>query len=74
MPLLRTISTSLLSRAAARRAARFIPNPLLRWVLVGAATRYGPVVAAKAKARWQLRQAARAGLKSRQKELNPGLA
>lgn len=59
MAMLRTISTALLSRTAARRLGRVIPNPLLRMVVVAAATRIAPVIAAKAGQQWRVRQAAR---------------
>lgn len=53
MPLLRTIASSLLSRRAARRVSRVIPNPILRYAVVTAATALAPMVVDRAVAAWR---------------------
>ncbi len=60
MPLLRTIASGLLSRRAARRIARFIPNPIVRYALVTAATTLTPLVVDRAVSYWHGRSDARA--------------
>ncbi len=57
MPLLRTIASGLLSRRAARRIARFIPNPIVRYAVVTAATTLAPFLIDRAVERWNGRGA-----------------
>ncbi|MGI8545978.1 MAG: hypothetical protein ACR2M1_01385 [Gemmatimonadaceae bacterium] len=59
MPLLRSIASSLLSRRAARRIARFIPNPVVRYAVVTAATTLAPFVVDRAVGYWHNRSDAR---------------
>lgn len=60
MPLLRSLASGLLSRRAARRIARFIPNPIVRYAVVTAATTVAPLLVNKAMDRWHHRQDSRA--------------
>lgn len=70
MPMLRTITTGLLGRSAARRIGRFIPNPVVRFVAVAAATQLVPLLLDRAEAQWKVRSSARA----RRKALRAGEA
>lgn len=47
----RMLASSYVSRAAAQRASRFIPNPLLRGALVAGATLLGPMLVRRFRAR-----------------------
>ena len=47
MPLLRSLASGLLSRRAARRLGRAIPNPLIRFAAVTAATALVPLLVEK---------------------------
>ena len=60
MPFLKTIATGLAGRTAARRVSRAIPNPMLRYALVTAATFLAPRIARRVSARLQQRKLARA--------------
>ncbi len=60
MPLLRSLASGLLSRRAARRIARFIPNPIVRYAVVTAATTLAPLIVDRAVGQWHARSDARA--------------
>lgn len=60
MPILRTLASGLLSRRAARRISRLIPNPVLRYVAVTAATALAPLVVDKVVNRWKAQRGGRA--------------
>jgi hypothetical protein len=59
MPLFRSLASGLLSRRAARRLGRAIPNPVLRFVAVTAATTLVPLLVNKAAERWHSRRSPR---------------
>lgn len=59
MPLIRTIASGLLSRHTAKRIGRVIPNPILRYALVTAATAIVPVLVDRAVEAWNSRRASR---------------
>ena len=58
MPLLHTVASGLISRRAARRIGRVIPNPVLRYAVVTAATALVPILIAKASDQWKARRGA----------------
>jgi hypothetical protein len=59
MPVLQSIASTLLSRRAARRLGRVIPNPVVRFVAVTAATALVPVLVERAAHALRSRRAAR---------------
>jgi hypothetical protein len=59
MPILKTLATGLAGRTAARRLSRAIPNPMLRYAVVTAATAMAPMVARRFSAAMQRRKLAR---------------
>lgn len=61
MPIVQTITSGLLSRHAAKRVARVIPNPIVRYVVVAAATALVPVLVDRAAKQWRARRGRRAG-------------
>ena len=65
MPIVRAIATGLLTRGAARRLTRIIPNPLMRTVAVVAATAIIPAIIEKVASRRQA-QKERRGERGRQ--------
>lgn len=56
MPLLKSIATGLAGRSAAKRLGRAVPNPILRFALVTAATALAPMVQRRVSAAWQKRK------------------
>jgi len=59
MPLLRTIASGLLGRSTAKRVGRLIPNPVLRYAAVTAATALAPIIVNKVADRWRSRRSRR---------------
>lgn len=59
MPILRTVASGLLSRRAARRLSRAIPNPVVRMLAVAAATTLVPMAVNHVATRWQNRRRSR---------------
>jgi len=57
MPILRSMTTALISRRSARRLARIIPNPVVRYVVVTAVTALVPVAITRITERWHRRRA-----------------
>ena len=53
MLILRSVTAAIVSRRTARRMARLIPNPLLRYAIVTIATALVPVVLDKFAERWR---------------------
>lgn len=60
MSIIRTLASGMAGRTVARRLARVIPNPLLRYVVVTAATAIAPMVARRVSATMQQRKLAKA--------------
>lgn len=56
MPLMKSLATSLASRRMAQTVSRRIPNPLVRFAVVTAATTLAPYIARKVQAAWARRQ------------------
>jgi len=56
---MKSLATSLAGRRMAKTVSRRIPNPLVRFVVVTAATTLAPYIARKVQAAWQRRQLAR---------------
>jgi len=57
LPILRSVAALLVSRRTARRLARIIPNPLVRYAIVTIGTAVVPVLAARIGERWANRRA-----------------
>ena len=55
MSIIRTLASGMAGRTVARRLARAIPNPFLRYAVVTAATAVAPMVARRLSARKQER-------------------
>lgn len=60
MPLMKTLATSLAGRRVATAVGRRIPNPLVRFAVITAATTLAPYVTRRVQAAWQRRQIERA--------------
>jgi len=56
MPLMKTVASSLAGRRMAKSVSRRIPNPILRFAVVTAATTLAPMIARRVQAAWQRRQ------------------
>jgi hypothetical protein len=63
MPFFKTLATGLAGRTAGRRLARTIPNPLVRYAVMTAATVLAPMVARRVSASLERRKLARADRK-----------
>ena len=59
MSIIRTLASGFAGRTAARRVARVIPNPLLRYAVITAATALAPMVARRFSAKMEERRLAR---------------
>lgn len=59
MPFIQTVTSGLLSRHTAKRVARVIPNPILRYILVTAATAVVPLIVNRAAKQWRTQRARR---------------
>jgi hypothetical protein len=71
LPILRSVAAAFVSRRTARRLARIIPNPLLRYAVVTIGSAVVPVLAARIGERWAIRRA-RTHKNRRIVEVNPG--
>lgn len=56
MPFMKTLATSLAGRRVATAVGRRIPNPLVRFAVITAATTLAPYVSRRVQAAWQRRQ------------------
>jgi hypothetical protein len=59
MPFIQTVTSGLLSRHAAKRVSRVIPNPIVRYVVVTATTALVPIIVNRAAKHWRERRARR---------------
>src|SRR6185437_4267869 len=59
LPFLRSVATAFVSRRTARRLARIIPNPLLRYAVVTIGSALVPVVVGRIGERWANRRVRR---------------
>jgi hypothetical protein len=59
MSIIRTLASGVAGRTVARRLARVIPNPLLRYAVVTAATAVAPMIARRFSEKMQQRKLAR---------------
>jgi hypothetical protein len=56
MPILRSVTAALVSRRSARRLARIIPNPVVRYAVVTAVTALVPIAMTRITERWHRRR------------------
>lgn len=56
MPLMKSIASSIAGRRMAQSVGRRIPNPILRFAVVTAATALAPMIARRVQSAWQRRQ------------------
>jgi hypothetical protein len=61
MSLISTLASGMAGRTAARRLTRVIPNPLLRYAVMAAATAMAPMIARRISAKMEQRKLARLG-------------